>query len=105
MFWECLFSRNSDGPSTSLEVDNLPVDLGDFYDTAMQRLIPDSHESLAWRVLELVVVARAPLHIELVQELVGCSDRERQTVLENLSTFCQFETVRYACTTKVSPFG
>lgn len=74
-------------PLTDPMAENLPAGLGDFYETSMKRLVVNPTESLAWNVLEMVLVAREPLHVELVQDLVGCSDYERKAVLDTLSSF------------------
>ena len=75
---------------TPEQIRAFPDGLDDFYEEQMARICgggADVTDTLEWRTVEMATAAVEPLHVELVQLLLGCSAKERKSVVARLSRF------------------
>ena len=69
---------------------NFPDGITGFYDIQFKRILGENYESIGaktptWRIIEAVMAAREPLHVEALDYLVSCTAFERKSAVANLS--------------------
>ena len=80
-------------PQDTVSLDELrdfPDGITGFYDVQFNRLLGANYECIGnhspmWRVVEAVMAAREPLHVEALDDLVECSAFERKSAVATLS--------------------
>ena len=72
------------------ELKEFPDGITGFYDIQFQRLFSSNYEavlnnSVMWRIVEVVMAAEEPLHVEALDYLIQCKPNERKVAIAKLS--------------------
>ena len=80
-------------PQSEMSIDELkefPDGITGFYDIQFKRLLGGNYQHVEdntpmWRIIEVVIAAQEPLHVETLEYLVNCTTVQRKSAVAQLS--------------------